>query len=44
MREIGKKAGKEQSAGEQLRFPFRGPACAALWDSVVPSGFGFIRE
>lgn len=42
MRKIGKKPGKEQSAAGQ--FPFRGLARAALWDSVVLSGFGFIQE
>jgi putative transposase len=44
MGKIGKKPGKEQSAAGQLRFPFRGLARAALWDSVVLSGFGFIQE
>jgi putative transposase len=44
MRKIGKKRGKEQSATGQLQFPFRGLARAALWDSVVLAGFGFIEE
>ena len=46
LRKIGKKRGKEQSAKAkgQLQFPFRGLARAALWDSVVLSGFGFIQE
>jgi putative transposase len=43
MRKLGKKRGKEQSAG-QLRFPFRGLAREALWDSVILSGFGFVQE
>ena len=43
MRKTGKKREKEQSAG-QLRFPFRGLARAALWDSVILSGFGFVQD
>jgi putative transposase len=44
MRKIGKKPREEQSAAGQLGFPFRGLARAALWDSVVLSGLGFIEE
>jgi len=43
MRKLGKKRQQEQSAG-QLRFPFRGLAREALWDSVILSGFGFVQE
>jgi hypothetical protein len=43
MRKLGKKRQAEQSAG-QLRFPFRGLAREALWDSVILSGFGFVQD
>jgi hypothetical protein len=44
MRKTGKKQEKEQSAAQQLRFPFHGLARAALWDTVVLSGFGFVQD
>lgn len=44
MRKIGMRREKEQSAAGQLRFPFRGLAREALWDTVVLSGFGFVQE
>ena len=43
-RKIGKKPEKEQSAAGQLQDSFRGLARAALWDSVVLSGFRYIQE
>jgi putative transposase len=43
MRKLGKKRREEQSAG-QLRFPFRGLAREAPWDSVILSGFGFVQD
>ena len=44
MRKIGKKRREEQSAAGQMRFPFRGLAREALWDTVILSGFGFVQE
>ena len=44
MRKTGKKRDEEQSAAGQMRFPFRGLARAALWDSVILSGFGFVQD
>lgn len=44
MRKTGKKRDEEQSAAGQMRFPFRGFARAALWDSVILSGFGFVQD
>lgn len=44
MRKIGKKRAKEQSAGGQLRFPFRGLARESLMDAVILSGFGFVQD
>jgi putative transposase len=44
MRKIGKKLEKEQSASNQMRFPFHGLAREALWDTVVLSGFGFVQD
>jgi putative transposase len=44
MRKTGKKRDEEQSASGQLRFPFRGFAREALWDSVILSGFGFVQD
>jgi hypothetical protein len=44
MRKTGKKREKEQSASKQFRFPFHGLARAALWDTVVLSGFGFVQD
>jgi hypothetical protein len=44
MRKTGKKREQEQSAWQQLRFPFHRLARAALWDTVVLSGFGFVQD
>ena len=44
MRKSDKTREKEQSAAEQLRFPFHGLARQALWDTVVLSGFGFVQD
>ena len=44
MRKTGKKREKEQNASQQLRIPFHGLARAALWDTVVLSGFGFVQD
>ena len=44
MRKTGKKRDEEQSAAGQMRFPFRGFAREALWDSVILSGFGFVQD
>lgn len=44
MRKIGKKLEQEQSASNQMRFPFHGLAREALWDTVVLSGFGFVQD
>jgi putative transposase len=44
MRKTDKKPEKAQSAAGQLRFPFRGLARQALWDTVVLSGFGFVQD
>ena len=40
MRKIGKKRREEQSAAGQMRFPFRGLAREALWDTVILSNPG----
>ena len=44
MRKTGKKPEKEQSAAGQFRFPFHGLAREALWETVVLSGFGFVKD
>jgi putative transposase len=44
MRKTGKKREEEQSGSGQLRFPFRGFAREALWDSVILSGLGFVQD
>jgi len=44
VKKTGKKRDEEQSAAGQMRFPFRGFAREALWDSVILSGFGFVQD
>ncbi len=44
MRKTDKKRDEEQSGSGQCRFPFRGFAREALWDSVILSGFGFVQD
>ena len=44
MRKTDKKRDEEQSASGQFRFPYRGFAREALWDSVILSGFGFVQD
>jgi hypothetical protein len=44
MRKTDKKREKGQSTAGQFRFPFHGLAREALWETVVLSGFGFVRD
>ena len=44
MNKNGKSRGREQSAPNQLRLPLRGLARAALWDTVMIAGLGFVEE